>query len=439
MKILCLDTYGECVLGWLMKCQDAGHEVRWHIDDKSNRHYGNGLVNKVDDWRSSMGWADLVFCPDNLKFLRELDEWRRRDKRKMIIAPSQETASWETDRLKGMEVLSGVGIDVPESYEFDSYDEAIAFVKKQDRPFVSKPCGNETDKALSYVAKTPADLVFMLERWKKASKLKGKFLLQEKIKGIEVAVGAWFGPNGFMDGWELNFEHKKLMPGDTGPNTGEMGTVVIYLHSDKLADDLLKPLEKKLSALDYVGDIDVNAIVDEEGKAWPLELTVRPGWPAFNIQQSLVKGDPSEWLADLWEGKTKGPWIYDKVAVGCVMAIPDFPYSKATKKEVVGLPVYGLDDVDMKDVQLCQCMVGEAPEDVDGKVVTGPAIVSAGDYILVATGVADTIHDARKKVYNMLGKISMPGSPFYRDDIGERLKDELPKLQEHGYASDIRY
>lgn len=439
MKLLCVDTFGECVLGWLMKCQDAGHEVRWYVSEARNRIIGEGLVPKVRDWHEHVGWADIIFCPDNLKFIRDLDALRKRDARKMIIAPTEETAAWETDRLKGMKILRGAGIDVPESREFSNYDQAITYVKKEDRPFVCKPCGDETDKALSYVAKSPADLVFMLERWKESRKLKGKFLLQEKIKGIEVAVGAWHGPMGFMDGFEINFEHKKLMPGDTGPNTGEMGTVMQYIKQDQIADRLLKPLKSQLEKVAYVGDIDVNAICDEDGKLWPLEFTMRPGWPAFNIQLSLIDGDPLEWMADLWEGKTKGPWKYDKVAVGVVYVIPPFPQPARDEKDVTGIPIYGLDDVDMENIQLCKAMMGEAPHDVDGRVAHGPAIVSAGDYILVATGVADTVHDARRKVYTTLSKISMPCSPFYRDDIGERLKEQLPKLQEYGVAKGMTY
>lgn len=439
MNILVIDTDNGSTIGWLMKCQDAGHSVRMYTGKPHKKHVGQGLIKKIEDWHDSMGWADLVFCPDNTRYLRELDEWRKRDRRKMIIAPSEAAAAWELDRLKGMKVFRDAGIAVPDCKEFSDYDAAIAYVKKEDRPFVSKPCGDEDDKSLSYVAKSPADLVFMLERWKKVGKLKGKFLLQEKIKGIEVAVGAWHGPSGFVDGWEVNFEHKKLMPGDHGPNTGEMGTVMQYVKDDALADALLKPLAKQLAKIDYVGDIDVNAIVDEEGNPWPLEFTMRPGWPAFNIQAPLIEGDPVEWLADIWEGKTKGPWLYDKISVGVVMAIPDFPYSKATQKDVCGLPLYGLDDVDMNDVHLCEVMRGEAPHDVDGRVVNGPAIVSAGDYILVGTGVADTVHDARRKVYSTLGKISMPGSPFYRDDIGERLKTGIPELQAHGFCSKMEY
>ena len=99
-------------------------------------------------------------------------------------------------------------------------DQAIAYVKKQDRPFVSKPSG-DADKALSYVAKSPADLVYMLERWKKSSKLKPPFILQEKVDGIEMAVGGWFGPHGFNRGWCENFEFKKLMADDYGRGRAE--------------------------------------------------------------------------------------------------------------------------------------------------------------------------------------------------------------------------
>ena len=438
MKILVIDTFGECALAWALRCQAAGHKVRWFISERK-MPVGEGLVEIVKDWREHVAWADLVFTPDNLKYLRELDAWRKRDPKKPIIAPCVEGAAWETDRLLGMKVLRNAGIPILPFREFTDYDKAISYVQREGDAFVSKPCGDETDKALSYVSKSAADLVFMLERWKKLGKLKGSFILQEKVKGCEMGVGGWFGPGGFMDGWEENFEFKKLMPGDIGPNTGEMGTVMRYVRRSKLANKVLKPLGAALERIGYIGCVDVNVIIDEDGTPWPLEFTMRPGWPAFNIQQALTEGDPAEWLVGLNEGKTKAPWVYDQIAVGVVVAIPDFPYSKATKKEVVGFPIYGLDDVDAESIHLCQVMRGEAPYDMDGKIARGPALVSAGDYIMVATGVADTVHNARRKVYNTLGKISMPGSPFWRDDIGERLKEQLPVCQDHGFAEDMTY
>jgi phosphoribosylamine--glycine ligase len=439
MKLLCVDTFGECALGWLMQCQDAGHQVRWYIAEAKNRHIGDGIIRKVDDWHDHMGWADIVFTPDNLKFLKELDAWRKRDAHKIILAPSQEVASWETDRLKGMAVMRKAGIEIPDCKEFSDYDQAIKHVTKEMRPFVSKPCGDETDKSLSYVGKTPKDLIFKLSKWKQQQKLKGKFLLQEKIKGVEAAVGSWFGPAGFTGGWEENFEFKKIMAGDLGVNCGEAGTVMRYVAKSKLADMVLKPIEDELHRLDYVGNIDVNCIIDEDGKPWPLEFTCRPGWPAFNIQAALLEGDPLEWLADLWEGKKLDCFRLNEVAVGFVLAIGDFPHSHMTQKEVVGYPIWGLDDNRSAHIMLCQAMRGIAPHEVGDGIIHGPALVTAGDYVAVVTGTAGTVHDARRKAQTALGKIEIPCSPFWRDDIGEKLQRQLPEIQSHGYMSGMEY
>jgi len=439
MRILCVDTWGESVLDWLLRCQDDGHQVKWFIGDtKRGDVIGKGMVEKVADWREWMRWADIVFLTDNLKYLRELDAWRERGAK--IIGPSVEAAAWETDRTLGMKVLEHHGIEVPPYREFSDYDKAIAYVKKEDRPFVSKPCGDETDKALSYVAKSPADLVYMLERWKKAQKLKGKFILQEKVSGVEMGVGGWFGPGGFNEGWEENWEHKKLMNGDLGVATGEQGTAMRFVSSSKLARKVLAPLAETLDRMAYLGCIDVNCIIDEKGKPWPLEFTMRPGWPAFNIQQALHKGDHAEWLLDLAEGRDARAFKMNQVAIGVVMSIPDYPYSHATQRDVCGIPIYGMKPSIMPSIHPCKVMMGEAPQMVGGEVITRPCWVTAGDYVLVATGTGKTVREARAGAYRVLGNLKQtPNSVMWRTDIGMRLKKELPLLQANGYATNMEF
>ena len=77
-------------------------------------------------------------------------------------------------------------------------------------------------------------MVYMLEKWKRLGKQRD-FHLQEFIPGIEMGVGGWFGPNGWVSGWEENWEFKKLMDGDKGVATGEQGTVLRYVTRSKLA------------------------------------------------------------------------------------------------------------------------------------------------------------------------------------------------------------
>lgn len=436
MRLLCISVFGESELDWLLRCKADGHSVKW-FRAEAKTPIGRGLIDIVDDWRSWMRWADIVFLPDNIRYLKELDFWRERGQK--IIGPTVEGASWELNRTLGMKVLEKHGIECPAYKEFSDYDAAISYVKKQDRAFVSKPCGDETDKALSYVAKSPADLVYMLQRWKKASKLKGKFILQEKIDGIECGVGRWFGPGGFSEGYEENVEFKKLMPGDLGVNTGEMGSFLRFAKKSKLGKLVIDPLESALERMGYLGCIDVNVIIDEKGKPWPLEFTNRPGWPAFNIQQALHKGDHLEWLFDLAEGRDAKCFVYDTAAIGVVLAIGDFPHSHMTKKEVTGVPIMGINSSNRDDLHPCQMMAGEAPADCGGNVAMLPCWVTAGDYVMVVTGIGETVSAAAKRAYATVKQINIPTGAMYRNDIGLKLKRQLPKLHDLGYLVGQEY
>ena len=437
MNLLILDGKNANALDFAMRAKRDGHQVRWWFPQSERvANIGKGLIDVVSEYEPSLRWADLIFLADNTRTvpLRTIDQLRRMGV--AVCGPTRETADWELDRTLGMHMLEEYGVPVPEFREFMSFDLAIQYVKKQDRPFVSKPSG-DADKALSYVAKTPADLVYMLERWKKNSKLKPPFLLQEKVEGIEMAVGGWIGPHGFNAGWCENFEFKKLCNGDLGCATGEQGTVLRYVAKSKLANKVLKPFAEELVEAGCSGYVDVNCIIDEKGRPWPLEFTVRPGWPTFNIMQELHTGDCVQWLADLADGTDTGNAVLDTVAVGVVMSIPDYPYSHITRKEVTGIPVYGLDEEIEPHVHFCEAMMTEAPHPETMK--PQQMIGTAGDYVLVMSGSGDSVRAARTEVYGRLKKLIVPNSPMYRTDIGERLSKQLPDLQAHGYAVGMNF
>lgn len=436
MRILVIDNQASS-LDWTMRCQQDGHKVKWYVPpDEKTKEVGKGIVERVNDPREWFKWAELIFLSDNTKWLKEVDTWRKAGW--PVIGPSPEAAEWELDRGVGQSMLKKHGVAVPDYKLFSDYDKAIAFVKKEMKRFVSKP-SDSPDKALSYCSKSPADMVYMLERWKKHNKLKGEFLLQEFIGGCEMAVGGWFGPGGFNKGWCENWEFKKLMNDDLGVATGEQGTVLRFVAKSKLADIVLKPLAEELAKLNYIGYIDVNCIIDDAGTPWPLEFTMRPGWPTFNIQQALHTGDHAEWLMDLAEGKDNRNWTMNQVAVGVVMSIPDYPYSHITRKEVCGIPLYGTRSLIEPCIHPCEMMLGEAPQEVAGKIVNLPCLVTAGDYVLVASGIGETIRASKKKAYQVLKRLQMPNSPMYRTDIGNRLKTQLPLIQKLGFAMGMEY
>lgn len=435
MKILIMD---ECALAldWALRCIEDGHKVKWYVaNDPQVSEVGKGMIDRVENPSEWYKWADLIFFTSNMKWLDLAESWKKQGW--PVIVASKESAAWENDRKKGTEVLKKAGIDPIPTREFTDCDAAIKFVEKTMKRYVSKPDDGK-DKSLSYCSKTPEDMVYMLERWKKLGKLKGTFILQEFIPGIEMSAGGWFGPGGFSQGVHECFEFKKLMNDDLGVATGEQGSVLRVVKKSKLADMVLFPLEEQLQKAGFIGNIDVNCIIDEHGTPWPIEFTMRPGWPTFNIQQALHKGDHAEWLIDLWEGKDTRNWELDTVAVGVVMSIPNYPYTKTNKKEEVeGIPIYG--DLKKPSIHLCECQMGEAPMNVLGRIVTRPIVTTAGDYLLVVSGVGKTVTEAMKSTYSDLKSLSVPNSPMYRTDIGTRLKKQLPELHKHGFATGMEF
>ena len=356
-----------------------------------------------------MKWADLILTSDNVKYLRELEGFRARGF--PIFAPNLEVTDWELLRGVGQGIFEEHGISCLPSIVFSTYDEAIAHLRAHpEKRYVSKPTG-DADKALSYVSKSSQDMLFMLEYWKRKLTKKVPFLFLE------------------------NFEFKKLMPGEVGVNTGEMGTAMRYVTAEqsKLAQKVLLPLESALIRAGYTGFIDVSVIIDKKGNPWPLEFTSRPGWPLFQIQQSL-HSDPCQWMLDALRGHDTFMPDPD-IAVGVVVAMPDFPYSKMTRKEVTGFPVWGMNVKNRYNIHPCEMMLGEAPSLKDGKLTMEPMLVTAGDYVLVTTGTEPTVCDAIESAYAVLKSLEIPNSPIYRTDIGKRLEKQLPELQALGYAT----
>ena len=435
MKILLIDAV-QCFVDFALRCEAAGHEVRVYMgpDSKGNRHpAGDGLITKVPDWKPSMWWADLIITSDNTKYLRELETYRKEGY--PIWGCNLEAADWELKRDCGVEVFDRCCIPTIPSLLFKSYDEAITHVTANPNVrYVSKPLG-DADRALSYVSRSSRDLLFMLQRWKKTSP-RNPFLLQEFHAGIEVAVGAWVGYNGFGKWCLENFEHKKLMNDDIGPNTGEMGTVMKYVPvtESKLARELLLPLEAELIRCGYTGYIDVAVIVDKKGKCWPLEFTTRPGWPLFQIQQVLHK-EPVEWMLDAVNGGDSFE-PYTDIAVGVVVAIKDFPYNFQPREVMCGFPVWGLSDSNRYYFHPAEMMLGAAPELEEDKLEQCPMMVSAGSYVAVVSGVGKGVSAAIDHAYENLGELEFANSPMYRTDIGQRVLRQLPELQALGYMTD---
>lgn len=440
MRILILDTE-NMGLDFALRCAESGHEVRlFRHSPKKPVRYGEGFkqITLVDEWQSSMPWAKdgLIIITGNHVLIHEMDRFRELGYK--IFGPTVKSANLEIDRMAGMDAMRAAGIDVPECHTFNSLQEAERFARKTDRPFVFKPSGDEDNKAMTYVGRDQEDLVGWLRRQMSAGKAVKQCFLQEKVEVLaEIGVSGWMGPGGFLpEKWQVCFEHKKLMSGEMGPNTGEMGTVCQYVEDDKLAEDMLLPLEPILRTLGHRGDFSIGAIVDTSGKAWPLEFTARCGYPAWWIQTASHKGDPAKWMRDLLDGKDSLRVSYD-AAIGVVVGIPRYPYNASPPELVEGHPIQGYEEV-RADIHLASAFLGKGPVMENGVITDAPIVQTAGEYVMVATGLGKTVERARKKVYGTLDKVRV-ADMIYRDDIGEKLAPVLGSLHRFGFAETLDY
>ena len=289
-------------LAWTVKKE--GHEVKIYIKDKRDADVYNGFVEKVEKWEDWVDWADVIIF-DDVEF-GEVAE-RLRKKGKLVIGGSVYTDKLEIDREFGQSELKRHGVNILPSWNFSNYDEAIAFIKSNPDRYVFKPSGNTPSggKGLLFIGQEEdgKDLIEILEQnknvWLKKAPV---FILQKCVNGVEVGVGAYFNGKDFIYPININFEHKRVFPGDIGPFAGEMGTLDFWSEPNNIFRATLGKMLPSLQSSGYVGYIDINCIVNGRG-IYPLEFTSRFGYPTIYMHLEGIMMPAGEWLYKMARGE----------------------------------------------------------------------------------------------------------------------------------------
>lgn len=207
-----------------------GHEVKFVVLSETEKDVGDGFVDKTlngsERWEdlAAGGWADVIVF-DDVGFGKAADKLRAEGKK--VVGGSAYTDRLEVDREFGQNELGKAGVATLPSQNFSNFEEAIKFVHANPARYVIKPSGKaQNEKELLFVGQETDgnDVVNVLAHYKKhwAGKIR-VFQIQRFAAGVEVAVGAFFNGKDFVRPVNVNFEHKRLFPGDIGPSTGEMG------------------------------------------------------------------------------------------------------------------------------------------------------------------------------------------------------------------------
>lgn len=435
MKVLILDIEGEATaLDMALRMLKANHSVQYWQPPHQNGErlpYGKGLVQRPLEWEPLVGDVDLIVVNGNSRYHAKLGELVGAGY--PVFGFNLRGAELELDRAMGQALFEKVGIPTLPYTVVKSAGEGIQHIIDSGKGVVLKPWGGEADKAMTFVAKRPEDGIFVLQKWEREGLFKGQLMLQELAEGIEVGIAGWFGPHGWSRMKEESFEHKKLMVGDLGPNTGEMGTVIRHVSHSKLFDKVLEPLTEYLHSIRYIGDVAVNCIIDDEGTPWPLEFTCRFGHPDLAIRHEVMQCDPAEWMLDIIQGKD-GFRVSSRVAVGVVLAHGDFPFGHDVLGKWADYPIST--EGGNEHIHWQMVMQGTTPTPDGGR---DQALVTAGNYVAVVSGSGMSVTRAAEAAYDIIEGVHFPSDIMYRLDIGQRLKKQLPKLQKLGYALGMEY
>ncbi|MBW2970765.1 phosphoribosylamine--glycine ligase [Candidatus Woesearchaeota archaeon] len=411
------------------QCVKEGHGVKYYIKDKDEADVADGFVPKTENWKEELDWADVVIFDDVLGHGTMAKKVR--DSGKAVIGGTPYTDRLEDDRAFGQEELKKAGVNILPYQEFRSFDDAISFVQSNPGKYVIKPSGQAANmKGLLFIGEEDdgKDVIQVLGDYQKAwAKKIPLFQLQKRVSGVEIAVGAFFNGKEFIYPINVNFEHKKLFPGNLGPSTGEMGTSMFWSSPNKLFNNTLKKMEPILAQENYVGYVDINTIVNNYG-IYPLEWTTRFGYPTIFIQQEGMLAPISDFLYELAHQNKPQLRVKSGFQVGVRIVVPPFPFRDRQTFEVKSKDSIvhfknnkSKDGVHIEDVKLVN----------DQWVVTGHSGV-----ILVICGTGSTMKQAQAQAYNRINHIILPHM-YYRTDIGDRWFEDSDRLHSWGYLREI--
>jgi phosphoribosylamine--glycine ligase len=401
-----------------------GNEVKFFIQSATEKDVGDGFVEKVSTWEDQIDWADVIVF-DDIGFGRIADKLRSEGKK--VVGGSAYTDRLENEREFGQQELAKAGVSVLPNWNFSDFEEAIKFVQSNPGRYVIKPSGKaQNEKELLFVGQENDgnDVINVLAHYKKYWSNKIKiFQIQQFSSGVEVAAGAFFNGKDFVRPININFEHKRLFPGNIGPSTGEMGTLMLWLQNSRIFELTLEKMKPMLAASGYVGYIDVNCIANGTG-IYPLEFTSRFGYPTLSIQMEGITSKWDKFLHSLANGddsielRTKRGF-----QVGVVIAVPPFPFNddktfrKFSEDATILFKTQNLEGIHLGEVKR---------EGNDWR------IAGRSGYTLVVTGSGSTTEEARQQAYRRVSNIMIPNM-FYRTDIGSGWVRDSDLLLSYGY------
>ncbi|XP_062865359.1 trifunctional purine biosynthetic protein adenosine-3 isoform X2 [Trichomycterus rosablanca] len=334
----------------------------------------------------------------------------------LCFGPSAKAAQLEASKSFSKSFMDRHGIPTARWSSFTDPQEACAYIRGADFPaLVVKASGLAAGKGV-IVAKDEDEAcqaVLDIMKDKAFGSAGDTVVVEELLEGEEVSC-LCFSDGSTVAAMPPAQDHKRLLDGDLGPNTGGMGA---YCPTPQVSEELLQQIKAtvlqktvdgmKEEGAPYVGVLYAGLMLTKQGPK-VLEFNCRFGDPECQVLLPLLKSDLYEVVKDTLRGQlASNPpvWLDDSAAVTVVMASEGYP--GAYKK---GVEITGLAQAAEAGLQVFHA--GTALTEAGG-------VTSNGGRVLTVTAVRPTLDDALRRANRGVGAVGFPGA-VYRRDIGHR-------------------
>jgi len=402
------------------------HAIAWKLRqsprvDKVSVAPGNGGTSNnveldVDDHAAVEAWCrdddtDLVVIGPEAPLVDGLaDHLRSAGIR--VFGPGRDGARLEGSKVFAKEFMRDHGVATAAFRAFESPGKARRFAEGFPAGVVVKYDGLAAGKGV-FVCPSLPEALEALDEVERRYGEDATVVVEERLEGREISI------LGFTDGAGIRLltpsqDHKQLLEGDRGPNTGGMGAFCpVPFYDDALAalvdEEIVAPTLRGLRAegIDFRGVLYFGIMLTDRGPRL-LEYNVRLGDPEAEVVLPALASDLTELLLACTDGGVDDLSLrfHDGAFADVVLASRGYPGDYRTGYEIKGL------DTLAEDIIVFHA--GTRRE--DGRLLT------AGGRVLNIVCRGDSIEEAAGRVYEELDKVRFEGAIF-RTDIGRRGDD----------------
>jgi phosphoribosylamine--glycine ligase len=333
-----------------------------------------------------------------------------------VFGPSAAAARLEASKAFAKAFMKRHRVPTADYEVFDEVAAASAYVRARNRPCVVKADGLAAGKgvAMCESVEQAERAIHEIMQEKRFGAAGSCVVIEEWLRGEEASYYA------ITDGERIVTlaaaqDHKRLLDGDRGENTGGMGAyspapVVSEEVEKKVLDRIVHPTIRGMAAegTPYTGVLYVGLMIDERGDPFVVEFNVRFGDPETQPLMVRMDGD----LLALLEGAATGRLdeslkpAWGDAAVCVVLASGGYPRSYEKGKEIRGLEVLGGDE-------------GLVIFHAGTRFREGGGFETSGGRVLGVTARGKDVKEARDDAYAAAERIDFDGA-YYRRDIAAR-------------------